>query len=142
MTANNVRMLIVDDEPSIRLSLSAIFKQRGINVQVAEDGVSALAQIQHEIPHILVTDLNMPGMSGVELLIIVREKYPSIYVIAMSGAYAADSLPTGLLSAVFYHKGSNLPELLRLVDSAPPHPGQKRCTGKSDPTVSQQHSEQ
>jgi CheY-like chemotaxis protein len=81
------KLLIVDDEVSLRSSLSQIFTTFGYSVRSAEDGFSALAAMRNEIPDILLSDLNMPGMSGFELLSVVRRRFPAIQVIAMSGAF-------------------------------------------------------
>jgi CheY-like chemotaxis protein len=80
------QLLIVDDEPSIRMSLAQIFTASGHNVRSAADGFSALYEIRRGIPDILLSDLNMPGMSGFELLSVVRRRFPAIQVIVMSGA--------------------------------------------------------
>ena len=62
------RLLIVDDEPSIRMSMTHLFTELGCSVRSAEDGFSALRHIRSELPEIILSDLNMPGMSGFELL--------------------------------------------------------------------------
>jgi CheY-like chemotaxis protein len=93
-----VKLLIVDDEASIRTSLSLIFATFGHSVRSAEDGFSALSQIRDEMPDILLSDLNMPGMSGFELLSVVRRRFPAIQVIAMSGAFSGDTVPTGIVA--------------------------------------------
>jgi len=65
------KLLIVDDEPSTRTLLGQIFRGMGHAVRVAEDGFAALEEIRAEKPDILVSDLNMPRMSGFELLSVV-----------------------------------------------------------------------
>lgn len=110
-----VKLLIVDDEPSLRASLSLIFTTFGHSVRSAEDGFSALGQIRNEIPDILLSDLNMPGMSGFELLSVVRRRFPAIQVIAMSGAFSGDTVPLGIVADAFYEKGSNPGILLEFI---------------------------
>ncbi len=55
------RFFIVDDEPSIRMSLSHVLAEMGYRVRTAEDGFSALAELREEVPDILLSDLNMPA---------------------------------------------------------------------------------
>ena len=61
----------------------------------------------------MLSDLNMPQMSGFEFLSVVRRRFPQISVIAMSGAYRAeDSIPGGVIADAFYPKGFSDPETL------------------------------
>lgn len=130
MPSAKVKLLIVDDEVSLRSSLSQIFTTFGYDVRSAEDGFSALDQIRNEMPDILLSDLNMPGMSGFELLSVVRRRFPAIRVIAMSGAFSGKSVPPGIAADAFYEKGSSpgtLVEMMRdmanMERSSVPHPG-------------------
>jgi len=100
-------IVLADDNPAIRYGLSEIFKRRGCTVRTASDGFSALALVRDRIPRILLSDLDMPGMSGFELLSVVRHRFPAIGVIAMSGAYSGVSVPPGVAADAFYAKGSN-----------------------------------
>jgi DNA-binding NarL/FixJ family response regulator len=61
----------------------------------------------------------MPGMSGFELLPVVRRRFPSIHVIAMSGAFTGGEVPQGLPADGFYQKGSSMDALLRIIGSLP-----------------------
>jgi CheY-like chemotaxis protein len=110
MPETPARLLVVDDEPSIRTSMSHVLAEIGYRVRVAEDGFAALLELRKEIPDILVCDLNMPGMSGFELLSVVRRRFPMIRTIAMSGAFCGDEAPSGVAADAFYQKGSSLVE--------------------------------
>jgi hypothetical protein len=100
-------IVLVDDNPAIRYGLSEIFKRRGYTVRTASDGFSALALLRERIPGILLSDLDMPGMSGFELLSVVRHRFPAIAVIATSGAYSGVFVPPDVAADAFYAKGSN-----------------------------------
>ena len=82
MPPEKAKLLIVDDDPQMRTLLSVILAESGYRVRSAEDGFSALAEIRKEIPDIILSDLNMPGMSGFELLSVVRRRFPAIRVVA------------------------------------------------------------
>lgn len=111
-----VRILIAEDEPSIRLSMSLVLTELGYRVRTAVDGSSALHEICEEIPHILISDLNMPGMSGFELLSVIRGRFPSIQAIAMSGAFSGKEIPDGVVADAFYQKGSSTRALLQIIE--------------------------
>jgi len=121
MHETKARLLVVDDEPSIRTTLSLILAEVGYRVRTAEDGVSALMAIREEVPEFLLSDLNMPGMSGFDLLSVVRHSFPNIRTIAMSGAFSGDEVPSGVAADAFYQKGSSLGSLLRLMENLPSH---------------------
>ncbi len=89
----------------------------GYGVRVAPNGFSALDAIRDEIPDILLSDLNMPGMSGFELLSVVRRRFPSIRVIAMSGAFSGKEVPAGVAADAFCEKGKGPTFLLRTVEA-------------------------
>jgi CheY-like chemotaxis protein len=108
-------LLIVDNEPSIRTSMSQVLIEIGYSVRSAQDGFSALVEIRKESPEIILSDLNMPGMSGFELLSLVRRRFPSIRLIAMSGAFSGDEVPSGVAADAFYQKGSGIRSLLKII---------------------------
>ena len=117
MLGAKLKFFVVDDDISLRMSLSAILKPFGHSIRSAEDGFSALVEVRNEIPDIILSDLNMPGMSGFELLSVVRRRFPAIRVIAMSGAFSGDSVPSGVLADAFYDKGAGLGSLLQIVEA-------------------------
>lgn len=116
---NKRRILVVDDEPLIRQTLSIMLTQSGYDIATAIDGFDALLQIKASVPDLIISDLNMPQMSGFEFLSVVRRRFPQIAVIAMSGAYdCGDSVPGGVIADAFYGKGgAQKPDsLFRMVD--------------------------
>jgi CheY-like chemotaxis protein len=111
-------LLIVDDEEDIRLLLTQVFRARGLTVRNAADGFEALQKIQEAAPDALLSDLNMPGMSGFELLSVVRRLYPSIHVIATSGAYSGPAVPQGIAADGFHQKATGITRLFGLIANA------------------------
>jgi CheY-like chemotaxis protein len=119
MAKPKANVLIVDDEPIIRMTLSHILARLGYRVRTAGDGFAALAQMREQAPDVLLCDLNMVGMSGFELLSEVRRRFPEIQTIATSGAFSGDEVPSGVAADGFYQKGSSLGSLLRMLETAP-----------------------
>jgi CheY-like chemotaxis protein len=110
--ANDI--LIVDDDPVLLSVLSELFAEHGYTVRTAHDGFLALALIRIQVPNFFLSDLNMPRMSGFELLSIVRRRFPSIAAIAMSGDFSAASASPGIAADAFYAKGSG--SVFRLIE--------------------------
>jgi CheY-like chemotaxis protein len=109
------KLLIVDDELATRTLLTHILSGLGYSVRSAEDGFAALKSIREDAPDIVVSDLNMPGMSGFEFLSVVRRRFPSIRVIAMSGAYTGNNVPQAIAADAFYEKATNAGALFQMV---------------------------
>jgi DNA-binding NtrC family response regulator len=115
MPGSSKTILIVDDEEPIRTSLAQILSRLGHGVRSASDGFSALCEMRLGVPEILLSDLNMPGMSGFELLSVVRRRFPAAQVVAMSGAFPGDAVPAGVAADAFYEKGTNVGLLLEIL---------------------------
>jgi CheY-like chemotaxis protein len=111
-----VNLLVVEDDAALRTSLSHIFAAFGHRVRCAADGFSALSELRVQVPDLILSDLNMPGMSGFEFLSVVRRRFPAVKVVAMSSAFAVDDIPPGVAADAFYQKGSNLGALLQIVE--------------------------
>jgi two-component system response regulator HupR/HoxA len=78
-------ILFVDDEKNILASLKRCLTDEPYNILFADSGGKALEILEQNEVHVIVTDLCMPGMSGTDLLGFVREKYPYIIRLVMSG---------------------------------------------------------
>lgn len=108
-------ILVVEDEAVTRSLLSHILIAQGFCVRSAEDGFAALRMIRSCVPDMLLSDLNMPGMSGFELLSVVRKLFPQIHVIATSGAYSGSDVPKGIAADSFHEKASGMEHLFELI---------------------------
>jgi CheY-like chemotaxis protein len=90
------RILLVDDEPSICETAGRILESEGYEVLTAKDGVDGLNALSQSLPDLIISDLNMPRMSGFEFLAVVRQRFPHIATIAMSGGHSSGEVPVGV----------------------------------------------
>ena len=111
-TPEKHRVLVVDDEESVREVFALLLQREGYEVATAENGFDGLLKLKQLVPDVIISDLNMPKMSGFEFLSVVRRRFPKISVIASSGAYRSRIIPTGVLADAFYAKGQDAPETL------------------------------
>ncbi|WP_119067138.1 response regulator transcription factor [Aggregatilinea lenta] len=78
-------ILVVDDEGAIRYSISKTLQRVGYQVQTASSGEEALDMMQQQDYDVVLTDIRMPGLSGVELLAKIKERAPDAVVILLTG---------------------------------------------------------
>ncbi len=79
------KILIIDDEKDYLETLTERLKLRGFDCLMALDGESGLKVLAAEKPKLVLLDLKMPGLSGLEVLKIIREQYPQTRVIIITG---------------------------------------------------------
>lgn len=116
-------LLVVDDEPLVREVLTRGLERAGHTVSVAANGKEAQAHLCHQRVDLVIADLFMPEMDGLELIMWVRETLPGMPIIALSGGCLrhgvnkADMLPVaGMLGAVrVLDKTVGLDEIARAV---------------------------
>ncbi|MGD1103058.1 MAG: response regulator [Terriglobia bacterium] len=135
------RVLLVDDEPLVRKLISGYLVAAGYVVRVAVDGLDALGKLRAGLPDLIISDLNMPRMSGIELLGVVRKRFPQIPVIVIS-AVAAHEMPAGVAADAYFHKnGFGFEQLLQTISdltrkpprrTAPPHVDNKPVLARWD----------
>ncbi len=95
------RVLVVDDEENIRLVLKTLLKKNGYDVEVADSGEAALALVDSFGPDVILTDVRMPKMSGLDLLATLKAKNALATVIVMS-AYGSIDLALEAIQAGAY----------------------------------------
>lgn len=78
-------ILIVDDEENIRNSLSRRYSLKGYTVDTADNGLTALKKMEDRAYRVVISDIKMPKMDGVELLRHIRKDYPMTRVVMMTG---------------------------------------------------------
>jgi len=113
-------VLIVDDEPSIIQSLHGILTDEGFEVMTAGGGLEALDIVKETIPDIILLDIWMPDIDGIETLERVRELYPSVQVIMISGHGSIETAvkATKLGAYDFIEKPLSLEKVLLSVNNA------------------------
>ena len=94
-------ILIVDDERTTRLSLSEIFSLRGALTATAADGQEALDLIAHQTFDLIVLDIKMPGVSGLQVLETVQQTSPATIVILLTAHATVDSAIRALRQGAF-----------------------------------------
>jgi putative nucleotidyltransferase with HDIG domain len=95
------RVLIVDDEGGIRVSLGAFLRNDGHEVRLAEDVMTAMGILETFDADVVVSDIIMPGESGVQLLARIRERDPSISVVLLTGDPSVQSASEAVRHGAF-----------------------------------------
>jgi DNA-binding response OmpR family regulator len=80
-----IKILLVDDEQEFVKTLSERIKMRDLGSDIALDGEQALQIVDNQIPDVMVLDLKMPGIDGMEVLRRVKKAYPQVQVIILTG---------------------------------------------------------
>lgn len=79
------RILVVDDQESMREMLSELLQMMGYETRAVEGGEQALQSLQEAATDLVITDLNMPGMDGMELMKRIKTLHPGLPVIIITG---------------------------------------------------------
>ncbi len=82
---SKIRVLVVDDEHVIADTLVVILRQSGYEATAFYNAQSALERIEAGCPELVISDVVMPGMSGVEMAVLIKERYPDCKVLLFSG---------------------------------------------------------
>jgi DNA-binding NtrC family response regulator len=114
------RILVVDDEPMIVSLLSRILREKGWDVSEARSGTDGIDQLDRVRFDVILTDLVMPGDSGIDLLRAAKEIHPDIEVILMTGYANADTAIEAMRNGAFHYimKPLKAEEVLHLVEKA------------------------
>jgi DNA-binding response OmpR family regulator len=80
-----IKFLVVDDEPDVVDQVKELFELRNYTVVTATSGTKALELVKKENPNIIILDIRMPDISGIDVLKEVKKNYPKIRVIMLTG---------------------------------------------------------
>jgi len=114
------KILLVDDEVEFVETLSERLLSRNLESAVAHDGPEALAIAENDTPDVIVLDVKMPGMDGMEVLAELREKHPNVQVIILTahGSEEGAQRARELGAFAYLRKPANVDELVRLMKEA------------------------
>ncbi|HEY4972364.1 MAG TPA: response regulator [Steroidobacteraceae bacterium] len=108
-------ILIIDDEDDIREALRRVLERAGYRIRTAEDGADGLTKMQQRAADIIITDIIMPKLNGVETIAAMRERYPHARIIAISGGgnfgvtdYQPDAITTSAYLAAANKAGAHI----------------------------------
>jgi DNA-binding response OmpR family regulator len=117
-------ILVIDDDNAVRVAVKTVLTREGFDVTVAEDGRSGLAAIDTHLYDLIIVDIFMPGMDGLEAIRKIKQHAPLVPIIAISGFLFRDSsvpapdfltMATKLGAAGSLHKPFRPHELLAAV---------------------------
>jgi DNA-binding NtrC family response regulator len=115
-----LRLLIVDDERDFLSALAERLKLRGFQVVTAESGAGALKRVGENDFHVLVLDVKMPGIDGLELMGQIKAKHPDLPVILLTGHGSVADAERGMEEGAFDYlmKPIDIEELVEKISSA------------------------
>lgn len=114
------RILVVDDEEVIRDLLVSFLMKEGYSIQTASSGVEALEELSKNSFDLVVTDINMPGMSGLDLLKNIRQQYPDTVVLIMTGFASIETTMAAIKQGAYDYimKPFKINEMKKAIDHA------------------------
>ncbi|HUJ60174.1 MAG TPA: sigma-54 dependent transcriptional regulator [Kofleriaceae bacterium] len=128
--ARSGRILVVDDEVNARTALVELLRDEGFEVETAADAFKGLGKLEAFAPHVVITDLKMPGMDGLELIAKIRSGHDGIDVIMMTAFGEVESAVAAMRAGAsdYLTKPINVDELLVVLDRVLEHQQLERET--------------
>ncbi|MCP4566202.1 MAG: response regulator [FCB group bacterium] len=122
------KILLVDDEKEFVHTLSERLRTRNLESSIAYDGEQALEMLNEEIPDVIVLDLMMPGIDGIETLRRVKDSHPDVEVIILTGHGSDEEQETAedLGAFAYLHKPVNINDLAQKMKEAYAHGKRRR----------------
>jgi len=117
---SEMKIMLVDDEERFLTTTQKLLARKGVDVIIATSGSEALNKLIMENVHVVILDVKMPGMDGIATLKAIKERYPLIEVIMLTGHATVESAVEGLkLGATDYlMKPSDIDELVGKAEEA------------------------
>jgi FixJ family two-component response regulator len=116
----NTYFYLIDDDDSTRRSFINVFKARGYHLETFASAQAFLALKDIPLQSIVIADVRMPEMSGIDLQILLKDKYPQVPVILMSGECSVSESITGMKQGAFEFllKPFDITDLIKAIESA------------------------
>ncbi|HDZ91293.1 MAG: response regulator [Deltaproteobacteria bacterium] len=115
-----MKMLLVDDEERFLSTTKKLLSRKGYDVLTASSGVEALEILRTHNIHVVILDVKMPGMDGIETLKAIKRTYPLVEVIMLTGHGTIDSAVEGLKSGAtdYLTKPADVQDLIEKAEEA------------------------
>ena len=115
-----MKMLLVDDEERFLSTTKKLLSRKGYDVLTATSGVEALEILRTHNIHVVILDVKMPGMDGIETLKAIKRTYPLVEVIMLTGHGTIDSAVEGLKSGAtdYLTKPADVQDLIEKAEEA------------------------
>jgi DNA-binding NtrC family response regulator len=115
-----MKMMLVDDEERFLATTQKLLQKKGYDVLVAAGGKEALEILEKKIIHVVVLDVKMPGMDGLQTLKEIKTRFPLVEVIMLTGHATVESAVDGLKSGAtdYLMKPTGLEELIQKAEEA------------------------
>ncbi len=97
----NAQLLLVDDEKRFLTSTQALLKKRGVNTFIAKNGSDAMEILDTERIDVVILDVKMLGLDGIEALRVIKKRHPLVEVIMLTAHVSAESAVDGLSLGAF-----------------------------------------
>lgn len=112
MTQRLPSVLLVDDDEDARFLIGSMLRRRGFEVETVGSAAECLAHLEASPSRVVVTDVQMPEMSGIDLCRQIRERFPEVIAVVVSGAATKHVMAEVAAAGAF----SFLPKPVRIVD--------------------------
>jgi len=115
-----MKMMLVDDEERFLSTTKKLLAKKGYDVFTAISGAEALEKLRTQNIHVVILDVKMPGMDGIETLKAVKRKYPMVEVIMLTGHGTVESAVEGLKSGAtdYLTKPTDVNDLIAKAEEA------------------------
>jgi len=113
-------MMLVDDEERFLSTTQKLLSRKGYEVATATSGPEALERLKSQNIHVIILDVKMPGMDGMETLKAIKSQYPLVEVIMLTGHATVESAVEGLKSGAtdYLMKPTNIDDLVGKAEEA------------------------
>lgn len=120
VTMVKMRIMLVDDEERFIQTMQKMLIKHGYDAMTATSGEECLKKMENELVHVVILDVKMPGMGGVETLKRIKQLYPMVEVIMLTGHGTAESAVEGLKAGAtdYLTKPANVDDIVAKAEEA------------------------